>query len=36
MTGPKRNSKFGIPESLNVSGVEAEENIEVEGGKVNV
>ena len=31
MTGPKGNSEFCFPESLNVLRGEAEENIEVEG-----
>ena len=31
MTGPKGNSKFCFPEITNVSRVEAEANIEVEG-----
>ena len=31
MTGPKGNSKFCFPETLNVSRGEAEENIEIEG-----
>ena len=31
MTGPKGNSEFCFPETLNVPGGEAEGNIEVEG-----
>ena len=31
MTGPKGNSEFCFPETLNVTRGEAEENIEVEG-----
>jgi len=36
MTGPKGNSEFCFPETLNIPGGEDEENIEVKGKKLTV